>query len=379
MRGSSFVVAHEAQQGAVAGNKPEPCSKAAARGFLIGALSMAAACQGTPALNTTPRTEPEQATPRAQAQDPLATCEPMQVETLGDFVMIASGDRYALFRTLHSWAAVDLDHARLTAKGQGVLHLEVDCGPDCVAYLPATDTAPAAPSLGLPAPAELRLHELRSDQEDRYEGELVAESQLPSHVVALRQGQSLGLLDARARHWLVRLTTLGVVSSVALSADADRLYALSRDDDLRALSQPPRFIAQLEVFAVSGSGARLGRQPLSYGPAELQDASAFEGALTRLSAPRVYRTDAGDVVLGHMFGCRRCAGHSPEGHVYRVVDADGGLTGAGGYRYFDEMPAMALERQVWRSQRDDRAAPPAPVPARVRRVLEAMKRCPRPF
>jgi hypothetical protein len=244
---------------------------------------------------------------------------------------------------------------------------DIECGEHCVAYVPARAHA-AGLQIGLPLPGnELRLRSLITDQEEIFEGELVPHAQLPPHLAALRMGTSLGLLDARSRTWLARVTTKRPASSVATSADSGALYVLSVDPE-RDPDDERNYDAWLEVFRVPPASGPPASHRHRYSVGELRHVTKFDGSMDPTREPHVYRIDSGELVVGHVVGCNECAHRAPEAHVFRVVDRGTGQpTGEAGFRYLRDLSPGGLEQQLWKVE------PRGAVPERVKRAIEASR------
>ncbi len=308
------------------------------------------------------------------AQPPRAIVAParfvLQSEPLGTFIGLAQGERFALFATTVGASAVfDLAQQKVAWRIEGDV-VATHAGKDHVAYVPSS------PALG-PPPSVLRIRRLISGEEHAFEGAVVENAQLPAHYVALREGATLGLLDAATRTWLLRATTKLPAQSAALSADGKRLYVLSQD---RARDTFDRYehALWLEIFRLEDFDAAAGkpiepyaRHAWEYHEREIREQSHFEGSSMRTSSPRVYRTDSGAVVIGHESGCIQCRMHAPPVHLWRAVDEQTAKpSGSWAAKYFSEIAQGSLEALAWQTATDQRPRIVGiPVPERVQRAL----------
>lgn len=342
---------------------------AEARAIGTAFVAFALACQGAPRAGDPSDSEQPSASKAADVRPPQqsvqapsrAPCWSLAPEQLGVFERILPGDRFAVFRSPSGGHALDLDLQVIT-KVDGAIE-PVSCGDHCVAYAPAP-----ADLLDLrPRASELRLRNLATGEEASFAGKRVELAQLPPHQVALRDGTSLGLLDASSRSWLARVTTKWPATSVALSADGRSLYALSLDP-ARDHDDEHNYDAWLEVLRVPYDGSPIRGHRHRYTAAKLAEVTKFDGALVKTGEPRVYRLDSGPMVVGHITGCETCAGRFPEAHLYRVVDPETGqLTGEAGFRYLTDLAAGGLEHQLWPSEQASASA----LQERVQRALAA--------
>jgi len=348
---------------------------------LAAALSLLLSCRGGHSVSeaSTPRpaqsrpTDPRPSAPAAPTS--LASCEALKGSALGAFDSIAPGGRFALFDQYGAtWTALDLERHQIGAPVSGRLE-RIVCGEHCAAYSAHAEGL----TLGLRArPASLQLRDLSTGAEASFEGENMRDAQLPSHLAALRSGHNVGLLDARARVWMARAGLHAPASSVALSVDGRRLYVLAVEPSHDAIEDRPELSLWIEVLDIGlAQGGPVLSHRVAYSQQQLQQIASYDGSMYRLSAPRIYRLDSGAIVIGHKFGCDRCAGSFPEGHVFRELQPQSGApTQHGGFALLRQLPLGSLEAKVW-SAADHEPRRPTPMPERVRRALdEVASRCP---
>jgi hypothetical protein len=313
---------------------------------------------------------------------PAARVVAQGLETTGFITALAEGERFALLGGI----AVDLVHGKVAWRLDGQF-LTTRVGKDRAAYI--TEARSMALNDEKPVVDALHVLDLISGATDTFAGRLMAYAQLPPHLLALREGKTVGLVDPRRRTWSVRVATERTPQALALSADGKELYVLEwerTDEDRNGYD----YQVWLELFrAQDGAAAGASPQPFArYAHSkwrinftEIDEQTKFDEPVGRRSYPRLYRRADGALMLGIRSGCPVCRLRAPDAVHARAIDVRTG-DGSGSWtaRMLEDVPE--LEARVW----DDTCrnhpsialgagcAPAAvPAPAAVQRALDGMR------
>jgi hypothetical protein len=311
---------------------------------------------------------------------PAARVVAQGLESTGFITALAEGERFALLGGI----AVDLVHGKVAWRLDGEF-LAMTAGKDRAVYV--TDTRSKLLE-EMPAADALHVIDLISGARDTFAGRLMADVQLPPHLLALREGETLALVDPRRRAWAVRVATEREPQALALSADGKELYVLEWDhtDENRNVYD---YEVWLELFRAQ-DGVAPGTSPQPFARyahtkwrinfTEIDEQTKFDEPSGRRTYPRLYYRADGALILAIRTGCPVCRLRAPEAIHARAIDVrSGDPAGNWTARMMDDVPA--LEARVWDNDCSASIArargelcPPAAIaaPAAVQRVLDGL-------